>query len=198
MNEINKNYYGSLCTEMYEILHKKAPQNELNFYLSYAETGNKILEPLCGSGRFLVPFMEQGFDITGIDLSKEMLFKLKEKSPNACVVQEDITKYCPDKKFDYIFISSGSVSLFTDIDLCKKILYKLKGMLMPKGKFVFAVDTISNKYPNDNDYKISTSVKTKEGFELVLKSKNYYDEKSQTQFSPGIYELYKGKYIIEK
>ena len=47
MSEINKNYYGSLCTEMYEILHKKSPQDELNFYLSYAKRGDKILEPLC-------------------------------------------------------------------------------------------------------------------------------------------------------
>ena len=53
-----KNYYGNLCTEMYEILHAEAPQDELNFYLSYAEKGKKILEPLCGSGRFLVPFVE--------------------------------------------------------------------------------------------------------------------------------------------
>ena len=34
-----KNYYGNLCTEMYEILHAEAPQDELNFYLSYAEKG---------------------------------------------------------------------------------------------------------------------------------------------------------------
>ena len=26
-----KNYYGNLCTEMYEILHAEAPQDELNF-----------------------------------------------------------------------------------------------------------------------------------------------------------------------
>ncbi len=32
-----KNYYGALCTEMYEILHETAPQDELEFYLSYAE-----------------------------------------------------------------------------------------------------------------------------------------------------------------
>ena len=41
--EMIKNYYGSLCTEMYEILHKEAPQDELAFYLSYAEKGMKIL-----------------------------------------------------------------------------------------------------------------------------------------------------------
>ena len=51
MDEVKKNYYGSLCSDMYEILHKQAPQDELNFYLSYAEKGEKILEPLCGSGR---------------------------------------------------------------------------------------------------------------------------------------------------
>lgn len=41
---MKRNYYGSLCTEMYEILHKEAPQDELEFYLSYAKEGMRILE----------------------------------------------------------------------------------------------------------------------------------------------------------
>lgn len=190
MNKIKQNYYGSLCTEMYEILHEKAPQDELEFYLSYAKKGEKILEALCGSGRFLVPFMKRGFNISGIDLSSEMLGKLKQKAPNAKVFQADILEYSSQEQYDYIFISSGSVSLFTDIALCTKILEKLKRMLAPNGKFVFAVDTVDEKCLDDDDYKLSVSVKTKEGFEWTLKSKNYYDEQSQTQFSPGIYELY--------
>ncbi len=192
-----KNYYGSLCTEMYEILHEKAPQDELNFYLSYAEKGKKILEPLCGSGRFLIPFMERGFDICGMDLSSEMLEKLKQKKPNADVVHADILEYSSTQLYDYIFISSGSVSLFTDIDLCKKILEKLKRMLAPNGKFVFAVDTVADRCPDNDNYKTSISVKTKEGFDLVLKSKNYYEEESQTQFSPSIYELYNEATLLQ-
>lgn len=141
--------------------------------------------------------MEKGFDISGIDLSEEMLKKLKDKVPNANVTQVYITEYHSNEKFDYIFISSDSVSLFTDMDLCRKILYKLKGLLNPKGKFVFAVDTVANKFDNDDEYKISISVKTKEGFDLILKSKSYYDEKSQTQFSPGIYELYQGTKLLK-
>ena len=197
MEKNGQNYYGSLCTEMYEILHKKAPQDELAFYLSYAKKGKKIFEPLCGSGRFFVPFIERGFDICGVDLSKEMLEKLKQKVPHAQVIQADITEYSSKEKFDYIFISSGSVSLFTDICTCKIILHKLKELLVPEGKFVFAVDTVFDRYPDDIDYKTSISVKTKEGFDLILKSKNYYDEKSQTQFSPGIYELYNGKTLLQ-
>ena len=70
------NYYGSLCTEMYVLLHSQAPQDELAFYLSYAHPGDRVLELLCGSGRFLVPFVQRGFDITGVDWSQEMLEKM--------------------------------------------------------------------------------------------------------------------------
>ena len=87
---------------MYEILHEKAPEDELNFYLSYAEPGMKMLEPLCGSGRFLVPFLERGFAISGIDMSEEMLKKLKQKVPEVNAIQADITEYSPKDKFDYI------------------------------------------------------------------------------------------------
>lgn len=193
-----KNYYGSLCAEMYEILHREAPQDELEFYLSYAKKGMSILEPLCGSGRFLVPFSEREFDISGVDLSTEMLAKLKEKAPNARVFQGDILEYNSEEKYDYIFISSGSVSLFTDMELCRKILHKMKDLLKKGGKFVFAVDTIADRCPDDSDYKLSISVKTKEGLDLILKVKNYYHEKTHTQYSPGIYELYNGTELLQR
>lgn len=197
MSELKQNYYGSLCTEMYEILHEQAPQDELDFYLSYAEMGKKILEPLCGSGRFLVPFLERGFDIIGMDLSEEMLQKLKQKAPNARVMQADIISFTAEEKFDYIFIPSGSISLFTDMKMCRNILRKMKELLAPGGKFVFAVDTVFDKCNEDRDYKTSVSVKTKEGFDLLLKGKNHYDEVSQTQFSPSIYELYNGTELLQ-
>ena len=185
-----KNYYGNLCTEMYEILHDKAPQDELDFYLSYAEKNKKILEIMCGSGRFLVPFLEYGYNIRGVDFSVEMLDKLKLKAPEADVEYADIAEYTTNEQFDYIFISSGSVSLFTDMNLCQKILKKIKGLLAPAGKFVFAVDTIAAKCLDNDDYEMSVSVKMKNGFDLVLKTKNYFDVQQQIQFSPGIYELY--------
>ena len=106
MSELKQNYYGSLCTEMYEILHEQAPQDELDFYLSYAEKGKKILEPLCGSGRFLIPFLERGFDIFGMDLSEEMLGKLKRKAPNA----RQTLSALPQRKNLIIFLSPPAQS----------------------------------------------------------------------------------------
>ena len=198
MEKIIKNYYGSLCTEMYEILHAEAPKDELEFYLSYVEKGMTILEPMCGCGRFLIPFLEKGYDIEGLDLSSEMILKFKQKAPKAKVFQGDILEYNSKERYDYIFISSGSMSLFTDMELCKKILKKMKDLLKESGKFVFAVDTVANRCPNDLDYKTSMSIKTKEGFDLILKGKNNYDEETQTQYSPSVYELYNGTQLLQQ
>ena len=183
MEQIRQNYYGNLCTEMYEILHREAPADELDFYLSYAEKGKKILEPLCGSG---------------IDLSEEMLAKLKQKAPMASVACRDILQYSPDRLFDYIFISSSSVSLFTDISVCRQLLGKMKSLLSPAGVFVFAVDTIANRCIDDTEYIPSVTVPFEDGTALTLKTKNYYEEQSQTQFSPGIYELCRNDELLSQ
>ena len=197
MSPLRQNYYGSLCTEMYEILHAEAPQDELDFYLSYATREMRILEPLCGSGRFLIPFLERGFSISGMDLSEEMLAKLRQKAPNARVMQADITRYAARGQFDYIFIPSGSMSLFTDMGMCQEVLRNVRELLAPGGIFVFAVDTIFNRCTEDDDYQTHASVKTKEGYDLLLKMKNHYDVASQTQFSPSIYELYRGSELLQ-
>lgn len=152
----------------------------MEFYLSYAEKEMSILEPLCGSGRFLIPFLEKGYQIKGVDNSREMLEKLKQKAP------------------DSIFISSGSVSLFTDMESCKSILSKMKTLLKKGGKFVFAVDTTANRCHDTDKYKESISVRTKENYELVLKTKSYFDETSHTQFGPGLYELYCGTELLQE
>ena len=71
-------------------------------------------------------------------------------------------------------------------------------MLAPEGRLVFAIETMADRCPDDGGYKITASAETKEGLTLVLKSRNHYDEQSQTQFSPGIYELYDGARLLQR
>ena len=195
---MKKNDYGSLCTEMYELLHKEAPEDELAIYLSYARPGMSILEPLCGSGRFLVPFLRRGLSIQGMDNSREMLDRLLEKAPEAQAVLCDLEAYQPTERFDYILIPSGSVSLFTDMETCKGILRKMKTLLKAGGRFVFAVDTTATRCPDSDVYTESVSVETAEKHRLVLKSKSRYDEAKRTQFTPSLYELYDGGVLLRR
>lgn len=197
MGLMKVNDYGTLCTEMYEYLHAQAPSDELAFYLSYATKGARILEALCGSGRFLVPFLARGYAIEGLDASPDMLDKLRAKAPHAVVYEADLTTYTGEARYDYIFVSSGSVSLFTDEAVCLKVLRTLKGLLAPSGVLVFAVDTVANRCADDVSYQVTAEVPLATGKRLVLKSKNRYDAATQTQFSPGIYELYEGDTLLQ-
>ena len=186
-----KNYYGKLCAETYEVLHAEAPEDELAFYLSYAHAGDKILEPMCGSGRFLIPFMERGFDITGIDLSEEMLSALYRKAPRAHAFKGDILKFDSDTPYDYIFISSGSFSLFTDEGAADRVLVKLRSLLAPGGKTVIAAESMAGAHNGDGSYRLVSAIPLDDGSELRFSSMDRYDAKTQTQHSPGRYELYR-------
>ena len=192
-----KNYYGKLCAETYEVLHAEAPEDELAFYLSYAHAGDKILEPMCGSGRFLIPFMERGFDITGIDLSEEMLSALYRKAPRAHAFKGDILKFDSDAPYDYIFISSGSFSLFTDEGAEDRVLVKLRSLLAPGGKMVIAAESMAGAHNGDGSYHLVSAIPLDDGGELRFSSMDRYDAKTQTQHSPGRYELYRDGEPVE-
>ena len=165
-----KNYYGKLCAETYEVLHAEAPEDELAFYLSYAHAGDKILEPMCGSGRFLIPFMERGFDITGIDLSEEMLSALYRKAPRAHAFKGDILKFDSDAPYDYIFISSGSFSLFTDEGAEDRVLVKLRSLLAPGGKMAIAAESMAGAHNGDGSYRLVSAIPLDDGGELRFSS----------------------------
>lgn len=192
-----KNYYGKLCAETYEVLHAEAPEDELAFYLSYAHAGDKILEPMCGSGRFLIPFMERGFDITGIDLSEEMLSALYRKTPQAHAFKGDILEFSSDVLYDYIFISSGSFSLFTDEGAADRVLVKLRSLLAPGGKMVIAAESMAGACNGDGSYRLVSAIPFDDGGELRFSSMDRYDAKTQTQYSPGRYELYRDGEPVE-
>lgn len=140
--------YQNLCTEVYDLSKPSAPPDAYEFYRSYAMTAKgAILEPMCGTGRFLLPLVEEGFDIQGFDASVPMLDRLhtKAKATNLqpSVWQgfiEDLNQK-HDKNYSLIFIPSGSFCLITsepDIKNALKILYT---HLEDKGLLVFEIET---------------------------------------------------------
>jgi len=54
-------------------------RGDFNIYLSLLHPGARPLEIGCGTGRLLKPALEQGYHITGIDISDDMLDRAREK-----------------------------------------------------------------------------------------------------------------------
>lgn len=73
--------YQNLCAEVYELSKPEAPPDAYHFYRSYAlKAKGSILEPMCGTGRFLLPLVGEGFDVHGFDASVPMLERLHAKA----------------------------------------------------------------------------------------------------------------------
>ena len=73
--------YLSLCTEVYDLSKPNPPEDAYAFYRDYViKTNGPVLEPMCGTGGFLLPLIEEGFNVHGFDASDQMLESLYTKA----------------------------------------------------------------------------------------------------------------------
>lgn len=148
---MNNNKYDkpiSLYAENYDLEHPVTPQDALDFYFQYAKKANgPILEPMCGTGRFLIPMMEAGFNIEGLDASQSMLRILHRKCVAKGLKPNVWEGYLQDLnlnyKYQFIFIPYGSFGIIADPKEAKICLTKIWEHLEDGGVFVFEADTLN-------------------------------------------------------
>lgn len=99
----------------------KSLDGDLEFYYEHIKNEKKILEAGVGTGRLLIPYLQKGLDVEGIDLSSEMLNICKEKCEEfgvkTALMQGSVIDYKFDK-YDAIIIPTGTFCCFH-----KKIRY---------------------------------------------------------------------------
>lgn len=191
--------YQSLCTEVYDLSKPNAPQDEYLFYQNYAaEAKGLILEPMCGTGRFLLPLAAEGFDVHGFDASQPMLERLHAKATSKNIRPKVWHGFIEDlnqsDKYSLIFIPSGSFGLITekaDIQKAVKIIYE---HLEDKGLFVFEVET-RHAVPKELGIWRGTRWPKEDGTLIVLSQLATLDE--EVCYSIGKYELVDNNRVIQ-
>ena len=80
MNDDYANFYSD--AQRYDlVMGAYASGDQLNFYRrQVARYGEPVLELACGSGRFTLPLAREGINITGVDISEDMLDLAKLKA----------------------------------------------------------------------------------------------------------------------
>lgn len=139
--------YLSLCTEFFDLDKPKASQEEYDFFRHYiAKSTGPILEPMCGTGRYLIPYLEEGFSVEGFDASPFMLAalykKCKQKNLDPHVWEQFLEDVSETKQYNLIFIPDSSFCLFLQPDHIATALQKIYSLLAPGGTFVFDVETV--------------------------------------------------------
>jgi hypothetical protein len=187
------NCYKSLCTEFYDTDKPTAPPDELAFYLEYVKrAGGPILEPMCGSGRFLVPILQAGFDIDGFDASPQMLAACRAKFDRLGLRADVSQQTFPDielsRKYALAMTPAGSLGLITDLYALKQSLRRIRYAMLPGA--VFVLDTNQRKPTESGSWPWGGRwVDRADGARLIISWLGRYDETTSIKSDVHRYDL---------
>lgn len=137
--------YRRLLTRAYDVDKPEAPAEELAFYREMASrTGGPALEAMCGSGRFLLPLLAEGFDVDGIDASADMLASCRTRGGELVddrLFHQTVQTMTLPRQYSFIFCGGGSFGLLTGDDDITRALSKLFGASRPGGLLALEVET---------------------------------------------------------
>lgn len=126
--------YQQLSAQYYQMDKPNAPEEELAFFLQYAR--GDILEPMCGTGRFLIPMHHKGLSIEGFDASPFMLQVLRSAC-SAHVWEQRLEDFQSPKLYDYIFIPDSSINHILEPSQIRQSFQRIYQHLKPGGVFAF-------------------------------------------------------------
>lgn len=192
--------YLNLCTQVYDLSKPKPPEDAYALYRSYAlQAKGPILEPMCGSGRFLVPMLEEGFEVHGFDASDHMLealhAKAKVKNLEATVWKGFIEDLKRPEKYNLIFIPGGSFCLMIDLESAKAALQTFYDHLSDDGVLVFEIITLKWKAPQPKVW--TGDVWYREDGKLIVMSSFALPDTDNIRHSISRYELVDDGQVVQ-
>jgi SAM-dependent methyltransferase len=123
-----------------------ADRDDAGFWqaMAAAAGGGPILELGCGTGRVLLPLARAGCEITGLDLSAEMLercrAKLQSESPEVSdrvlLLQADMTSFDLGRRFAAILCPFAGFQQLRTVEQQLACLDRCRSHLIPHGRLV--------------------------------------------------------------
>ena len=100
-----------------------------------------ILDIGCGTGNSTFPMFTRGFDVTGLDASRDMLCVAREKLPPVTFIEADFMNFTLDKRFTLVYSVFDSLNNLLDPKDFEQMARTVHGHLEPGGFFLFDVNT---------------------------------------------------------
>jgi ubiquinone/menaquinone biosynthesis C-methylase UbiE len=110
---------------------------------SYEVKGNKFLDVACGTGEMAIRLSQEGYSVTGVDISSEMLTIAREKAEKSgqslFLVQQDMTELEGFGEFDMVGIFCDSLNYLETESSVVKTFARVGQHLIQGGLFFFDV-----------------------------------------------------------
>jgi SAM-dependent methyltransferase len=193
--------YGPLASEFYRLDKPDAPPDAFDFYEAFArEARGPIHEPMCGSGRFLLPLLAQGLEISGSDTSPHMLAACRERAQqldlrpqlSAQALEQLACAVAPR----LIFIPSGSFGLLLEDGPVRAALRRVHEVLAPGGSFLVEAERLSMSPPETSGVWGGRWVERADGAKLVFSWLVQYSGAANITTSLHRYELVQNGRVV--
>ena len=143
---MSKNEYKSFSYYYDEIMEMIEYDDWVNLVKKYLKTDSKILDLACGSGTLAISLANDGYNVCGLDLSKEIIDvaieKMKTNHVEIDFSIKDMTNFIYNEKFDVITCFFDSVN-FLKKDEVKLMMESVYNNLNDGGYFIFDLFTLS-------------------------------------------------------
>ena len=181
---IRENYNGNgqfgILAGYYDILNYNADYRKVADYIEkvfglYGRKPALVLDLACGTGSLTLELGARGYDMTGIDLSAEMLAVAASKKYCGDILwlNQDMCGFELYGTVDAIVCCFDSLNYILDGENIKKCFKSVHNYLSPGGLFIFDVNS---KYRFERVYAENNFVL--ENKNVFCSWRNFYDEKS--------------------
>jgi hypothetical protein len=128
--------WGPLATAFHVASHPRAGTEEIAWYAARLPgDAGPVLELMCGAGRLLVPLLEHGIHVHGVDLSATMLAacegRVAATGRSTSLFRQDVRELNLPFRYAAAFCAAGSFALLPDPFAATTALARVRAHLIP-------------------------------------------------------------------
>lgn len=201
--------YGKISSEAYSIWFPEMTEDyeDADFYRHFIKkNGQPALEVGCGNGRLLIPFLAEGLDVEGLDLSPYMIDSCKKRAEakglHMTLYQQAMQKMHTGKTYQTIFIPYGSFMLVHDRQDIENALRAFYTHLNPGGTlliplFLPTATDIHTSAPPPNQWRLRREGRREDGATVKCWENAHFDHDAQIENSKYRYEVIQDGEVID-
>lgn len=173
--------HGTLGTLFYDAVRPRASNTEVAWYAArLPRDAGPVLDAMAGSGRLLVPLLEAGIQVHGVDSSEAMLASCEKRLAAAGrttrLYRQSVAALNLPARYAAVFIAAGGFQLLADPIMALDALLRIRAHLIDPGLLLLDlfVPTQAEHPPGAPIVEVRT-VTPHEGVQIGLRSETSLD-----------------------
>ena len=173
--------YGTLGTLFHDVEEPRASDGEIAWYIArLPRAAGLVLDVMAGSGRLLVPLLEAGLSVHGVDISEATLAscrkRLEASGRETELFRQNVVALNLPFRYAAAFVAGGSFQLLTDPASALDALLRIRAHLLDPGVLLLDlfVPAGADHPPGAAVVEVRT-VTPVEGCRIGLRSETFFD-----------------------